>query len=213
MLPDTALQCRTAARRRRASPSCRCELPGGGERALGDTGGLLRPRWEHIPSMRPTAFRYPAPMQSFIIAPAGLRPFWLLVPVGIILIGVATLLIFTLMGSRTARFDVLPSGLRLRGDLYGRLIPAAELRASDARRVDWAKDPDLTPRTRTWGTGLPGYQAGWFRLESGEKALLYLTDRQRAVYIPTTRGHAVLLSPADPDAFLKALRAAHATGS
>lgn len=57
------------------------------------------------------------------------------------------------------------------------------------------------------GTGLPGYQAGWFRLTNGERALLYLTDRRRAVYVPTTAGYSVLLSPAEPDAFVSALRA------
>jgi len=43
------------------------------------------------------------------------------------------------------------------------------------------------------------------RLGTGEKALLYLTDRSRAVYIPTLAGYSVLLSPDDPDAFLGAL--------
>jgi hypothetical protein len=57
------------------------------------------------------------------------------------------------------------------------------------------------------GTGLPGYQAGWFRLRNGEKALLDLTDRRRAVYIPTGAGYSLLLSPADPDGFLSRLRA------
>jgi hypothetical protein len=57
------------------------------------------------------------------------------------------------------------------------------------------------------GTALPGYQSGWFRLRNGEKALLYLTDRSRAVYIPTAEGYAVVLSPIDPDGFLTALKA------
>jgi hypothetical protein len=53
---------------------------------------------------------------------------------------------------------------------------------------------------------LPGYASGWFDLASGESALLYLTDRQRAVYVPTDLGFSLLLSPRDPDAFLAALR-------
>ena len=56
------------------------------------------------------------------------------------------------------------------------------------------------------GTGLPGYQSGWFRLRNGERALLYLTDRTRAVYVPTTAGFSVLLSPAEPDRFIAALQ-------
>jgi hypothetical protein len=56
------------------------------------------------------------------------------------------------------------------------------------------------------GTGLPGYRSGWFRLRNGEKALLYLTDTSRAVYVPTTAGYGVLLSPQNPDEFVAALR-------
>jgi hypothetical protein len=97
--------------------------------------------------------------------------------------------------------------LRLRGDLYGRLIPRAQIRAGAARRVDFRVASELTPQRRTLGTGLPGYRAGWFRLRNGESALLYLTDPSRAVYVPTTAGYSVLLSPAEPDAFLAALHA------
>jgi hypothetical protein len=61
------------------------------------------------------------------------------------------------------------------------------------------------------GTGLPGYKAGWFRLRNGERALLYLTDRARAVYGPTSAGYGLLLSPAEPDAFHAALRSMRST--
>ena len=53
---------------------------------------------------------------------------------------------------------------------------------------------------------MPGYQAGWLRLKNGERALVYLTDKTRAVYIPTTEDYSVLVSPDEPDAFLSALR-------
>jgi hypothetical protein len=56
------------------------------------------------------------------------------------------------------------------------------------------------------GTGLPGFSAGWFRLRNGNKALVYLTDGSRAVYIPTRNGYDVLLSPQQPDAMLVELR-------
>jgi hypothetical protein len=49
-----------------------------------------------------------------------------------------------------------------------------------ARRVGLSREVDLQPAGRTLGTGLPGYQAGWFRLRNGEKALLYLTNRMRS---------------------------------
>ena len=145
-------------------------------------------------------------MQVFAIAPASARPMWVLVPVALILIGVMAALTLSALGARRATFEVSAEGLRLRGDFYGRLIPREHLRLEEARRVDFAVSPDLRPGMRTFGTGLPGYQSGWFRLRNGERALLYLTDRGKAVLVPTTLGYSVLVSPDDPDAFVKTLR-------
>jgi hypothetical protein len=146
-------------------------------------------------------------MQEFLIAPAASRAMWflLLVP-GVVICLVAGLLGAALLGSRGARFEVSPAGLRLRGDLYGRLIPMEQLRAGSASRIDFSAMPELTLVRRTMGTGLPGYRAGWFRLKNGERALVYLTDETRAVYVPTTAGYSVVVSPREPDQFLAALR-------
>jgi hypothetical protein len=146
-------------------------------------------------------------MQEFLIAPAASRAMWflLLVP-GVVICLVAGILGSALLSARGARFEVSPAGLRLRGDVYGRLIPIDQLRGASATRVDLKAMPELAPSRRTFGTGLPGYRSGWYRLRNGERALLYLTDEARAVYVPTTAGYSVLLSPRDPDQFLSALR-------
>lgn len=96
--------------------------------------------------------------------------------------------------------------MRLRGDLYGRFIPAVALRGDEARIVNLAAERELPPVARTMGTGLPGYRAGWFRLRNGEKALLYVTDGSRAVYVPTNRGYSLLLSPQNPERLVDRLR-------
>lgn len=146
-------------------------------------------------------------MQEFLIAPAAGRGLWLMLLVpGSVLLLVTMLLGAAVVGARSARFEVSPAGLRLRGDLYGRLIPADQLKTDLAARVSVSAGSDLMPVRRTLGTGLPGYRSGWFRLRNGEKALLYLTDSSRAVYLPTTAGYGVLLSPANPDEFVAALR-------
>ena len=145
-------------------------------------------------------------MQVFRIAPAGLGPFWVLAAVAAVTLAVLAVLAVSLAGSRWSRFELSSTGLRIRGDLYGRLLPAQSLLAADARRVDLGIETGLRPRLRTWGTGLPGYQSGWFRLGNGEKALVYLSDRRKAVYVPTREGYSLLLSPDEPDAFLNALQ-------
>jgi hypothetical protein len=146
-------------------------------------------------------------MNDFPIAPAASRYLWFLIPVFAILVAAMAVVVISVRGARTSRFEVRSDALVLHGDLYGRVIPKAQLRVELARRVDLTVESDLRPKSRRMGTGLPGYQAGWFRLANGEKALLYLTDRTRAVYIPTTAGYGLLLSPLDPDAFLARLGA------
>ena len=145
--------------------------------------------------------------EIFPIVPAqGRMLYVLLVGVGVLLLGVMALMYATARGSRDSRFEVSADGLRLRGDLYGRFIPAANIRASEARIVDASDRSEFGPRFRTAGTAVPGYHAGWFRLRNGEKGLLYLTRREQAVYVPTTEGYSLVLSPSDPQRFVERLR-------
>lgn len=110
------------------------------------------------------------------------------------------------MGPRTSRFTLSPAGLVIRGDLWGRTIPAAQLRGAEARVVDLGTETALAPRQRTSGTGLPGYRSGWWRLANGEKALIYVTTTDRVVHVPTTQGYALLLSVTEPERFAAQLR-------
>src|SRR5262245_41928766 len=146
-------------------------------------------------------------MQVFQIAPASLRALWMLLPLILIPFTLVVVLLgASFTGMMTARFEVSSAGLRLSEDLYERTIPAADIRGGSARRVNINEASEYQPARRTLGTGLPGYRAGWFRLRNGEKALLYVTDPTRVVYIPTRAGYAVMLTPSDPDGFLNALR-------
>ena len=79
--------------------------------------------------------------------------------------------------------------------------------APHAGSVDLQRSSEYVPRWRTNGTGLPGYQAGWFKLANGEKALVFVTDPRRVVRVPTTEGFTVLLSVENPEDFLASLRA------
>jgi hypothetical protein len=147
-------------------------------------------------------------METFAMVPSTSRALWIFVLAVLVLLAVvAFFLITTVRGATTSRFELSDAGLRLRGDLYGRLIPASALRGGATRLVDLATTRELQPRWRTMGTAFPSYRAGWFRLRNGEKALLYVTDSRRTVYVPTTRGYSLLLSPQQPERFLERVRA------
>lgn len=132
---------------------------------------------------------------------------WIMpVVLAIVLLVVGVLVTKTIAGARSSTFALSSAGLTIRGDLWGRTVPAAHLRGATARVVDLRSEPSLSPRRRTAGTAIPGYRSGWWRLASGEKSLLYLTAPHRVVYVPTTEGFSLLLSVSDPERFVEQLR-------
>ena len=146
-------------------------------------------------------------MESFAIVPGPSRGLWVFFAILLVVMVLGTtVLLVTVRGARASRFELSDAGLRLRGDLYGRMIPADSLRGGAARIVDLTSAEELQPRLRTIGTAFPGYRAGWFRLRNGEKALVYLTETSRTVYVPTRKGYSVLLTPQQPERFLERLR-------
>ncbi|HTR20186.1 MAG TPA: PH domain-containing protein [Gemmatimonadales bacterium] len=139
----------------------------------------------------------------FHIVPSSSGPYSVVVLV-VVLVACVTLVIgYAAWGGRHATFEVSPEALTIRGDMFGRRIPATLLRVDSIRSVDLRRDEAFVPRRRTFGTGLPGYLAGWFRLQSGERALVFLTDRTRAVWMPTRSDYGVLISVEDPGAFVR----------
>lgn len=83
--------------------------------------------------------------------------------------------------------------LTVKAAFYERSVNLAEIKWADSRIIDHAREPELMPATRVNGIGLPGYQAGWFRLQNGTRAFLLRTHGPLA-YLPDRSGGVFLLS-------------------
>lgn len=151
--------------------------------------------------------------ETFAIAPASSKALYFLVPVIVFAFAALSFAVLALGSAAFAttrtRFEVSADGLHVRGGevMWKSFVPRAVLDARGARRVSFESEPAFRPTRRTMGTALPGYAGGWFRLENGQKALVYLTDRSRAVLIPTREDYVVLVSPQDPEGLVRALHA------
>lgn len=78
-------------------------------------------------------------------------------------------------------------------------VALSSLRAHGLQTVDLTERSELKPMIRTWGTSLPGFSAGWFRLRNGEKAVCLLLDRRRVSYLRSDQDNlSLLLSLAEP---------------
>lgn len=142
----------------------------------------------------------------FPMIPVASKSLWFFAIISLVLVGVLVLMIWLAWSMQHVRFTVSSEGLRIQGDLYGRLIPLKSLKLDEAVVTNLNTDTDHQPKWRTLGTALPGYAAGWFKLRNGSKGLLYVTDRTRIARIPTTAGYTVMLSVSDPAALIEALQ-------
>jgi hypothetical protein len=142
-----------------------------------------------------------------IVAP-GNAPHGMFAGVCVVLLIMLTFFAFLAFGIGRERFQISSDGLKISAFLYGRSIPARDLDVARAQAVDLSANPDYRLTMRTNGTGLPGYQAGWFHTANAGKALAFVTDKRRVVCIPTRQDYTVLLSVENPQEFLQALRSA-----
>jgi len=148
-------------------------------------------------------------MQTFALAPMSTKSLWWSLSIlGVAFLVAALALVAILLLLQLPKIELGTDGIRIAGTVFGRTIPLARLELDRARRVDIAASPELRPKWRTMGIGLPGYRAGWFSLQDGEKALLFATDDRNLIYIPTKDDYALMITPSDPGAFLGSLRAA-----
>ncbi len=72
--------------------------------------------------------------------------------------------------------------------------------------TDLSKHPELKPKIRTFGTGLPGLDLGWFTLENGSKAFLALISNKEAIVIKLKDGTYIILSPQNIQNFINVLK-------
>ena len=103
-------------------------------------------------------------------------------------------------GIARAGVSVAQGELIVNTGLGTRRVPLSRLRQHGVRVIDLAARPELKPMLRTWGSGLPGFAAGWFRLRNGEKAVCLLTQRERVTHLRSDSDNlTLLLSLADPE--------------
>ncbi len=116
------------------------------------------------------------------------------------------IVVVVVMATRKTRFKLSSKGLEISGGWVGQSLAWNELDTANARLVQFSAEPGLKPKWKTVGLAMPGCCAGWFRLYNKNKALVFLTDKNEAVYLPTRKDFSVLLSSTDNVAFLNALK-------
>ncbi len=119
-----------------------------------------------------------------------------------------TVLVVGMTAGLVRRRQVVLEGdlLTIAGGVNTARVRIADLDIAAARVVNLADDSTLKPGLKTFGTAMPGYQAGHFRLRNRSRAFVLLTDRTKVLALPERSGRMLLLSLERPQVLLDALR-------
>ena len=145
-------------------------------------------------------------MKIFEIQPSSNTVLFVVIPLCLLLLALIVLVAAFYASSKRAGFAINNDELEIRAALYSRKVPLAEIRREGIEPVDLEEDAGLKVKWRTNGIALPGYSEGWFRLKNGKKALLFVTDKKKLVLVPTVHDYIIIVSPADPAEFIRALK-------
>jgi len=141
----------------------------------------------------------------FLIVASSTKTLWTLGILPFLILGIPCLFLIFIYANRNIDFAITNGQLNIQHYFYGRSIPLSSFITYKALILDLSQSSPHWPKWRTNGIGLPGYKAGWFKLRNGERALLFVNDPHRVVYIPTTDGYSLLLSVQEPERFLNSL--------
>ena len=121
------------------------------------------------------------------------------VPVGLAIVVFGVVL--ALLGS--VRILVTDGNLVAGGVFYKVKVPLAQIDAGNVRLLP-ADDP-FRLRWRTNGLGWPGLSLGWFTTNGSKRVFAAITGKRNRVYIPTSGGFDIVLTPEDPAGLIAAI--------
>lgn len=125
-----------------------------------------------------------------------------------LLVGVFVVLLWfaldRLMRRHHLRLDA--QGLEVTTSLYRQKLTLDQLQLGDARVIDLGERTDLAPLLKFNGLFLPGFRSGWFLTRRFKKQFAAMAGGKRVLWLPTTKGHPLLLQPRNPQALLDRLR-------
>jgi hypothetical protein len=135
---------------------------------------------------------------------------WILLPIAVFIVvlclSIVILFGFIIYSSGNAGFILETDGIKIKASLYSRTIPYNIIKKDEIKIINLNENYEFKIGFRSNGIGLPGYLEGWFKMQNGRKALLFVTKKENVVYIPTTKDYNVLLSPIKPEEFINQLK-------
>jgi len=144
-----------------------------------------------------------------LIQPKGGTGFLPIMMVSLMLVILIPLIILTfgiINSMKNTALTLTERELIIKSTFYGRKIPLENIKIDEIKAISLDEDIDYNLSFRTNGTALPQFKSGWFRLKDREKALVFITDKDSVVLIPT-KDYVLLFSMDNIEEFISKIKA------
>ena len=108
-----------------------------------------------------------------------------IIPVLIIILVLLGLFFGILFAMKNTSISMNEKDIVIKSFLYGRKISINDVLFNEVQTVNLKQNNEFNVRIRTNGIGLPNFLSGWVRLNNGQKALAFLTNRENVLLLPT----------------------------
>ena len=108
-----------------------------------------------------------------------------LIPFLILILLLLGLIIGIAFSIRHTNISIKDNEIIIKSFLYGRKIPVEDVLINEIQTINLKQNDEYNISIRTNGIGLPNFHFGWMRLKNGQKALVFLTNKENVLLMPT----------------------------
>ena len=108
-----------------------------------------------------------------------------ILPMIFILVIIAALFAGIIFAAKNTSIAIKDNMLVINSFIYGLKIPIENILTNEIKTINLKTDKEYGVQIRTNGIALPGFVSGWMRLKNGKKALVFLTNPENVLLIPT----------------------------
>jgi hypothetical protein len=144
-----------------------------------------------------------------IIQPKGnIYIFPIIMSVFIIIVAVVTagLMAGVISASKNTSISISGNEIIINSFIYGRKIPIENVLLDGIQKINLKDNKEFDISIKTNGVNVPNFSSGWMRLKNKEKALVFITDKENVLMIPT-KDFKILFSMKKTDEFMNKIRA------
>jgi len=132
-------------------------------------------------------------------------PIIIILVVFIAMLVVTWLMVGTFFSIKNTSISIKDGEVVINSFLYGRKIPIENILVNEIETINLNKDVEYDISVRTNGTSLPNYKSGWMKLKNEKKALVYLTNKEKVLLMPT-KDFVILFSMEKTDEFINKIK-------